>query len=112
MPDLRQHRFSLLGNSPVLANLPGIGRTFQRGFITSPLLNDADLARDFWKMNVDIAVAAVVSVRRVKTGLRRSKRSDLVVRVDWKMGRRRFAAAHQRSGCAHATIPVVATVKI
>ena len=55
--------------------------------ITSPLLNDADLARGFWKMNVDIAVAAVVSVRRVKTGLRRSKRSDLVVRVGWKMDR-------------------------
>ena len=112
MPDLRQHRFSLLGNSPVLANLPGFGRMYQCGFITSPLLNDADLVRGFWSMSVDITVAAVGSVRRVKTGLRRSKRSGLVVRVGWKMDRRRFATAHQRSGCALATIPVVATVKI
>ena len=111
MPGLRQRRFPLLGKGPALANLPGIGRTFQCGFITSPLLNYADLARGFWKMNVDIAVAAVVSVRRVETGLRRSKRSDLVVRVDWKMDRGRFAAAHQGSGCALTTMPVVATVE-
>jgi hypothetical protein len=112
MPGLRQRRFPLLGKGPALANLPGIGRTFQCGFITSPHLNYADLNRGFWKMNVDIAVVAVVSVRGVKTGLRRSERSDLVVRVGWKMDRRRIAATHQRSGCALATIPVVATVKI
>lgn len=112
MPGLRRRRFPLLGKSPALANLPGIGRTFQCGFITSPLFKDAELFRGFWKMNVDIAVAAVVSVRRVKTGLRRSGRSNLAVRVGWKMDRRRFAAALQGSGCALATMPVVVTVKI
>jgi len=112
MPDLRQRCFPLLGKGPALANLPGIGRTFQCGFITSPLLNDADLARGFLKMNVDIAVAAAVSVRRVKTGMRRSKRSGFAVRIGWKTDRRRIAAAHQRSGCALATMPVAATVKI
>ena len=112
MPGLRQRCFPLLGKSPALANLPVLGRTFQCGFITLPHLNHADLNRGFWKMNVDIAVAAVVSVRRVKTGLRRSGRSNLAVRVGWKMDRRRFAAALQRSGCALATMPVVATIKI
>ena len=110
MPGLRQRCFPLLGKGPALANLPGIGRLFQCGFITSPLFNDAELFRGFWKMNVNIAVATVVSVRRVNTGLRQSERSDLVVRIGWKMDRRRFAAAHQRSGCALATLPVVATV--
>jgi hypothetical protein len=94
MSGLRQHRISLLGNGPVLANLPEIGRTFQCGFITSPLLNGADSIRGFRKKNVDIAIATVVSVRRVEKGLRRSERSDLAVRVGWKMDRRRFAAAH------------------
>ena len=93
MSGLRQHRFSLRGNGPVLANLPGIGRTFQCGFITSPQLDYADLNSGFWKMNVDIAGAAIVSVRGEKNGLRRSERSDLAVRVGWKMDRRRFAAA-------------------
>ena len=111
MPDLRQRCFPLLGKGPALANLPGIGRTFQCGFITSPLLNDTDSVRGFWSMNVEIAVTAVVSVRRLNTGLRRSERSDLAVRNGWKMDQRRIAAAHQRSGCALATIPVVATVK-
>ena len=112
MPGLRRRCFPLLGKGPALTYLPGIGRTFQCGFITSPLFNEADSVRGFWKVNVDIAVAAVVSVRRVKTGLRRSGRSGLAARVGWKMGRRRIAAAHNRSGCALATIPVVATVKI
>ena len=66
MPGLRQRRFSLLGKGSALANLPGYGRTFQCGFITSPLFKDADLVRGFWKMNVDYALKAIVSVRRVK----------------------------------------------
>lgn len=73
MPGLRQRCFPLLGKGPALANLPGIGRTFQCGFMTSPLFNDADSVRGFWNMNVDIAVAAVVSVRGVNTGLRRNE---------------------------------------
>ena len=81
MPGLRQRRFPLLGKGPALANLPLLGRTFQCGSITSPLLNYADLGRGVWNMNVDIAVAAVVSVLGVNTGLRRSERSDLAVRV-------------------------------
>jgi hypothetical protein len=69
MPGLRQRCFPLLGKGPVLANLPGIGRTFQCGFKTSPLFNDADSVRVLWNMNVGIAVAATVSVRRVKNRL-------------------------------------------
>ena len=69
MPGLRQRCFPLLGKSPALANLPVLGRTFQCGFITLPHLNHADLNRGFWKMNVDIAVAAVVSVRLVNNRL-------------------------------------------
>ncbi len=65
MPGLRQRRFPLLGKGPALANLPGIGRTFQCGFIKSRPFKEADLIRKFWKMNVDYAARAVVSVRRV-----------------------------------------------
>ena len=111
MPGLRQRWFPLLGKGPALANVPGLGRTFQCGFITSPHFNDADSVRGFWKINVDTAIAAVVSVRRVNTGLRRSERSDLAVRVGWKMDRRRIAAAHRGPNALVATIPAVATVE-